>query len=219
MPTGIYKRKIIIKKGDKFGELTAIKFIETKKKSGQFWLFRCDCKVEKIICVGKVKAGHTKSCGCLVEKRLKEGLNLKHGMYGTKIYMSWSNMKNRCLNKNHPKFKNYGYRGITICSEWTKFENFYKDIGERPVGKTLDRIDNNGNYNKENCKWSTNKEQSNNRRDNHLIAYEGKTQNMKQWSEELEIEYNTLIHRLLNSKWSIKRAFETKKTTFFLGRQ
>lgn len=204
MPIGIYKRKAIIKSGQKFNKLTAVRFVETRNNSQQFWLFRCDCGKEKVICVNSVKFGRTKSCGCLVKKILLKR-NFKHGMTKTKTFKTWSGMKLRCLNKNDKGYKNYGGRGITICKRWMKFENFYKDMGERPKNKSLDRIDNNGNYSKENCRWANSKQQNNNKRSNHLLTYNGKTQNLKQWSEELGIK-NDVIRMRLKSGWSVKRA-------------
>ena len=159
MPKGIYERKEIIKKGDRFGRLTAIVFVE-RKSSVQYWMFECDCGKKKIASVNNVKMGNTKSCGCLYNE---EKNAIKHGMEGTRTYKSWAMMKCRCLNKNYTQYKDYGGRGITICKEWLIFENFYRDMGKRPEGMSIDRIDNNGNYCKSNCKWSTPKEQNNNR--------------------------------------------------------
>lgn len=153
-------KKMRIKKGDKCNFLTAIEFVEIRKNSEQFWLFRCDCGKEKVISVSRVKRGTTKSCGCL----FKKGNNLKHGMCKKRTYTSWRGMKNRCLNPKNISYKNYGGRGITICPRWLKFENFFIDMDERPKNKSLDRIDNSGNYCKSNCKWSTRTEQNNNKR-------------------------------------------------------
>ena len=190
---------MIIKKGQKFNRLTAIKFVEMRGKSRQYWLFKCDCGNKKIISVGNVKSGQIKSCGCLRKK---------HGMTKTRTYISWQGMKGRCFNKNREKYKDYGARGITVCDRWlgkNGFENFYTDMGERPEGKTLDRIDNNGNYCPENCRWSSPKEQANNQRSNILITYKGKTKNMKQWSEELGIKYD-IIGMRIRKGWDIKKA-------------
>ena len=210
-------------KGDKFNRLTAIKFDHKDKGYNQFWIFRCDCGNEKIIKVSHFKSGDTKSCGCLQRESAKVAalkvqslaakaaaiVNRKHGMYREGVYFSWDAMKQRCLNPNNSRYKDYGGRGITICEEWLKFENFYKDIGDKPKGLTLDRIDNNGNYCKENCKWSNSKEQHNNTRKNHLLTYKNKTQTIAQWARELEMNYGTLFARLKRG-WDIERAFNKK---------
>lgn len=162
MPSGIYKRKAIIKVGDKFSKLTAIKF-NYKRNGHQYWLFKCDCGKEKILRVGSVKNGSIKSCGCLRKKLMLKKFRT-HGMCTTKIYEIWSSMKKRCLNKNNEHYKDYGGRGITICDKWLKFENFFKDMGEVPKGLTLDRKNNNKGYYKNNCRWANWKQQANNRR-------------------------------------------------------
>lgn len=197
---------MLIKKGQKFNKLTAIKFSHRNKYHQSFWFFKCDCGIERAINVQSVKYGDTKSCGCL--KKIMCGKNIKHGMSKTKTWKSWRSMKERCLNKNAPNYKNYGGRGIAICQEWLGgegFENFFKDMGERPKGKSLDRIDNNGNYCKSNCRYATQKEQSSNTRVNHFLTYEGKTQTMKQWAEELGINYITLFGRIKKG-WSVEKA-------------
>lgn len=116
-------------------------------------------------------------------------------------------MKQRCLNKNREGYKKWGGRGITVCKRWMKFENFYKDMGERPEGMTIDRIDNSKGYHKSNCKWATPKEQSNNTRKNVFITYNGKTQTIAQWSEELGISYHTIYARLRKG-WEIERVLK-----------
>ena len=133
----------------------------------------------------------------------------KHGMYGTRTYKNWFSMKQRCLNRNDKNYKNYGGRGITICPEWLTFINFYKDMGEKPKDKSIDRINNNSGYCKSNCRWATPKEQMNNTRRNHLIDYRNKIQTMKQWSEELGIKYVTLQTRIRKG-WKLERALTSK---------
>jgi len=151
--------------GQKYGKLTIIGRIK-KHHLRTRWECLCDCGNIKIIDQSSIRNGHTKSCGCLKKERLKGNTNNKvHGMKGTIIYQTWRAMKQRCTNKGHVNYHNYGGRGISICDRWLEsFESFYEDMGERPTGKTLDRIDSNGNYCKENCKWSTKKEQCINRR-------------------------------------------------------
>lgn len=210
MPSGIYKRspKSTIKAGDKYNRLTAIKFSHRNKWNYPFWLFKCDCGNEKVSCVNDVKQEKIKSCGCLQ----KEGSRKTHGMKKTITYNSWLGMKQRCLCKNSEHYKDYGGRGIKVCKRWkNSFENFYKDMGRKPTPKhSIDRIDNNGNYEPKNCRWATIKEQENNRRNNRLLIYNGKTQTMAQWAEELEINYWTLYSRIFRDNWSLKKALKTK---------
>ena len=162
-------RKPIIKKGDKYNRLTAIRF-DHKRRSYQYWLFQCDCGNKKVLNVSEVKRGRSKSCGCLVKERLTT-----HGMKYTREYSIWVGMKQRCLNKNSKSYKNYGGRGITVCKRWLKFENFYKDIGKRPSSKySLDRIDNNGNYEPKNCRWATRSEQGLNKNKSVIVNINNK---------------------------------------------
>jgi hypothetical protein len=120
---------------------------------------QCECGVIKTIDYYSLKNGLTKSCGC--DKKP----NLKHSLSKSREYNSWNGMKIRCNNTNHKQYKDYGGRGITVCPEWlNSFEQFYKDMGPRPIGKTLDRINNNKGYEPSNCKWSTYSEQAKNKR-------------------------------------------------------
>lgn len=126
----------------------------------------------------------------------------------TKTYNVWSSMKQRCLNKNNPSYKNYGGRGIMVCSRWAVFKNFLTDMGEMPKNKSIDRINNNGNYCKSNCRWADKFQQANNRRTNHLLTFKGKTQTVSQWAEELNIN-NNVIYGRIRIGWSIKKAITT----------
>lgn len=128
------------------------------------------------------------------------------------MHKNWSDMKQRCFNKNNPRYKDWGGRGITICKRWMKFENFLADMGERPKGKSLDRIDNNGNYCKENCRWATRKEQQNNTRQNRIITYKGKTQNLTQWAKELKIDRQKLTN-MINSGKSMEKVIHRTNLT------
>jgi len=118
-------------------------------------------------------------------------------------------MKSRCVNRNDPAYYKYGGRGITICERWLKFEDFLTDMGDRPEGLSLDRIDNNGNYEPGNCRWATRKEQANNRRNSLKITFNHKTQTLAQWSQELNIKFTTLWARINKHKWSVEKAFTT----------
>jgi hypothetical protein len=156
--------KIDIKKGEKFGKLTILKeiekYISPKGHPQRIFLCECECGNIKQIALGHLRKGITQSCGCFHKELLK-----KHGYSYDSIYKIWSDMKRRCLNSNCKAYKNYGGRGIKVCDRWLEsFNNFLEDMGERPEGLSIDRINNDGNYEPSNCKWATNKEQINNRR-------------------------------------------------------
>jgi hypothetical protein len=160
---------IDIEVGKKYNRLTAIKFVKRNKKRDQYWKFKCECGGEKTIRAYCVIHGYTKSCGCISHEIHRVGNRTKfrqkkHGLYGTRTYTSWHQMKQRCNNSKNPRYKDYGGRGIKVCKEWSEFKKFYEDMGDRPENKTLDRIDCDGDYNNNNCKWSTTLEQAHNKR-------------------------------------------------------
>jgi hypothetical protein len=105
----------------------------------------------------------------------------RHGKTNSKIYRCWVHMRERCLDKRDRRYSSYGGRGITICERWLKFSNFYEDMGDPPEGMSLDRIDNDGPYSPENCKWSTRHEQQRNRRVNRLVTFNGETKCVREW--------------------------------------
>jgi len=164
-------------KNQRFGQLTALKLIRAKRPSGDSyvkWLCRCDCG--KIVIVDSASLCRRKratfSCGCFMREtskvsRLKNGHGHTANRFSNRrspTYSSWRAMMNRCLNKNQNTWENYGGRGIRVCKRWLSFKNFLTDMGERPIGMTLDRINRNKNYAPLNCKWSNRTEQNSNRR-------------------------------------------------------
>ena len=131
-----------------------------------------------------------------------------HGRWRDKVYQVWGSMRARCNNPTHKAWRNYGGRGITVCPEWDDFAVFIKDMGERPDGLTLERIDNNQGYSPDNCKWATRKEQLSNTRTNHNLTFEGRTQPIVQWQRELGFK-KTLINNRIKRGWSVERALTT----------
>ncbi len=137
-------------------------------------------------------------------------VNFRHGHAHngreSPTYRSWANMIQRCLNKNNDAYENYGGRGISVCDWWVlRFENFLTDMGERPAGKTLDRIDNDGDYEATNCRWATNTEQCHNMRKNIRVVYAGYSRSLKEWSIVTGIKEQTLYSRITKLGWSVER--------------
>lgn len=183
---------------EQFGLLTVVKtnkgFCECLCRCGntltvKFW---------KLTGVG----GHRvlESCGCLKGTKTEQD-----------TYKIWAGMKRRCTQPNSDAYKNYGGRGIKVCERWfNSFPAFLMDMGSRPSTKhSIDRIDNNGDYTPTNCRWATQKEQSNNKRTNRMIEIDGKTQTLTQWCEEYQIKYSTVENRLRRCNWAIKEALIT----------
>ena len=194
----------------RFGRLLVVKDDGTRSKHNHvMWLCKCDCGKEvhiRSFDIGK----KTFSCGCYqIEQSVKA--TKKHGKSDTRIYREWAAMRNRCGNENMEHYDCYGGRGITVCKEWQdSFDVFYQWAMENGYKEnlTLDRIDNNLGYSSENCRWATVKEQSNNRRTNHFITYQGKTQTIQMWADEIGVSSRLISHRLQNG-WTITEALTT----------
>lgn len=180
--------------GQKFGRLTVVEFSHKSGRS-HYWKCVCDCGKEVVRNGGTMRRLKCKSCGCLRKEVLSE-VNKTHGMTKSREYSTWRSMRSRCNNPKSAHYQSYGGRGIKICKRWDKFENFYEDMGERPKGYSLDRIDNNKGYNKKNCRWATKKEQDNNRRDNVTITHNGETMTLTEWSRKVNISRITIRGRL-----------------------
>jgi hypothetical protein len=205
--------KLIDLTGQKFDKLTVIKR-DCSKNGKALWLCRCDCGNEIIVNSNSLRSGNTHSCGCLQKEIVKNiGLaNKKHGMFGTRLYQIWADMKRRCENKNFEQYHYYGGRGIKVCDEWNSFLVFqqWANLNGYRDDLTLDRIDPDGDYYPDNCRWATWEEQENNRRNNHLLTYNGKTQTISQWARETNIPKNTLLARINYLNWDIEKALTTK---------
>jgi hypothetical protein len=183
--------KLIDLSGKKFGMLTVIKRNGTDNSGKAKWLCSCECGNTTSTTCDSLIHNNTKSCGCL-----KRTCHIKHSKCESPEYNTWESMIQRCNNPNSDEYKNYGGRGIIICEDWQSFEKFFADMGERPKGLSIDRIDNDGNYCKENCRWATREEQSNNTSRTVFYEHDGKVQSITQWAREYNISRTTFDSRL-----------------------
>ncbi len=190
--------------GKIFGDLVVIDDLGWVTHSESKVLTRCMCGVVKSVSVSCLKHGDTKSCGCRRVK-LVRALKTTHGLTRSGAYRSWTAMRTRCFNPNAINYRDYGGRGVSICYRWESFENFYADMGPRPAGMSLDRIDNNGPYSPENCRWASTDEQHNNQRSSHIITVNGKSLTLTQWSRLINMKRSSLSNRIRRG-WSAERA-------------
>lgn len=202
--------------GRKFGRLTAVRQASEmpRRTSGLVWECACDCGSTTHVPVGYLTSGNTTSCGC-AHREMVSALgkkSAKHSMTGSPEYRSWQSMRQRCNDPECKDYRNYGARGIKVCDRWEDFAAFYADMGDRPIGTTLDRIDNSGNYEPSNCRWADQKTQSNNRRANVVLTYDGKSLTVAQWSEIVGVERKTIEYRI-RSGWATERALTTPSLT------
>jgi hypothetical protein len=199
--------------GQRFSRLVVLAHSKTTRSNSvpakvlKFWLCQCDCGLKTEVCTSRLRTGNTRSCGCLHREAAaaKAKAMATHGKSNCPTYLSWKSMKERCLNRKLKCYQNYGARGIKICERWMTFSNFLKDMGERPVGTTLDRKNTNGNYEPGNCRWLTKRGQSNNRRDNIVLSYGGITATATEWARRAGLKPSCILSRLKNG-WSAEDA-------------
>lgn len=175
---------------ERFGRLVVQEYVGRNK-----WKCLCDCGTTRIVASIALRRGIQVSCGCYRNKVCADRKRT-HGMSRTPIYETWCKMRKRCADPKSTQYKWYGGKGVSVCEAWESFEQFHKDMGDRPVGTTLDRINVDGNYEPSNCRWATSKEQASNT--SRSISYQGKS--IQQWSEETGIKYATLAARLRKYK-------------------
>jgi len=200
--------------GKKYGRLTVLAYVYSKPDIGSFYKCKCDCGNYTIKSKTVLVCGRVRSCGCLAKENQEAFAKraTKHGKRYTRTYRIWNGMLARCRNPKHKHYKYYGGRGIQVNANWLSFPNFLKDMGECPEGLSIDRIDNNSGYYKENCRWATNKQQHNNTSTCVYITFQEETHTIKEWANIKNINYNTLKGRITRSKWPIDKALSTPVT-------
>ncbi len=198
------RASIELRIGQRFGRFIIKSNCENHKKVVAI----CDCGKTKSVFFSNLKRGLSRSCGCLAVEAAKINFS-SHGKSNSSEYRSWSAMRTRCTNKRNLHFKDYGGRGISICARWDKFENFYADMGPRPKGMTLDRKENNGNYEPGNCRWATHPMQTGNTRASHNLVFGGEKRCLSDWARRIGMKRETLRQRLARG-WSVERSFNER---------
>lgn len=197
--------------GKIFGKLIAIRRLQEKESDGSFlWNCRCECGIEVSVSVSDLNSAQKTMCGnCRI---LAIGnANRTHGMSNSRLYRIWTHMGDRVNNPNHEHYENYGGRNITICDRWKIFENFQADMGPTyQEDLTIDRINNDGNYDPSNCRWANSEQQARNRRNTIRLTHNGITQSVDDWADQFGISKATLLYRL-NAGWSIEEILVSQK--------
>ena len=212
----VYKISVTDLLGKRFDRLVVIERAENTKQGDAQWLCRCDCGNEKIIRANALKTGRTRSCGCLLSecsKKRMAKLMTKHGKSNSRLYRVWASMKERCSSANNKGYDNYGGRGISVCDKWQEFEPFYKWAIANGYKKRLeiDRIDNDGNYEPDNCRWVTSKQNCRNTRKNIKVEVTNRATGNKQQFDSVSEVCEVLK---LPSYSSVIRAVHGKKTKY-----
>lgn len=193
-------------KGERFGRLMVTgNFV--KRGASRYWDCTCDCGKQTSVKSGHLTSNATRSCGCLIGD--VAAVNFRtHGRSKTPEYRAWEQLRRRCMDPKCPQYPNYGGRGIAVSSRWNRFEAFFEDMGPRPIGGSVDRIDVNGNYTPENCRWATMKQQQRNRRNNRRWEMDGQSLTVGEWAEISGVNWKSLKTRLYGG-WSVRDAITT----------
>ena len=193
--------------GQTFGRLTIIERAENAKNKATRWKSVCKCGNKIVVLASSLRSGRTKSCGCLNSETTAKR-NFLHGMSHSSEHNIWWAMIQRCYNPNNNAFDRYGGRGVTVCNEWRdNFMAFFNHVGPRPSSKySIDRVDNDGNYEPNNVRWATRKQQADNKRNNHLIMFNGRLKNLTQWAKIVGVNKKTLFNRINTLNWPIEKA-------------
>jgi hypothetical protein len=197
-------RPIVNLIGNIYNRITVVSF-DYAKNHKSYWVCRCSCGNKVTIRSDQLTGGVTGSCGCLHRDTITT-----HGDSNSKEYETWLRIKKRCYDPKHKSYSRYGGRGIKVCTRWfNSYDYFLLDMGRAPSPKhSIDRKDNNGNYEPSNCKWATSIEQANNRRNNLRLTYKGETRNLRQWCDILNLNYSTTFSRL-RIGWTVEMALSS----------
>ncbi len=198
--------------GRRFGRLRVVQYNgQTQRPNGAKghtrWICKCDCGTIVSVFSYNFGNGHTQSCGCLQKERLGNATRI-HSMSHTTEHGIWMGMRDRCSNPKSPDWSSYGGRGIKVCKRWHHFQCFYEDMGDRPRGKSLDRRDNNGNYEPGNCRWATPIEQGANTRSVKLVTFKGVTLSLAGWERQLGFKKGRVTERIYEG-WTVIEALTT----------
>ena len=194
--------------GQQFGRLTVVENVTDAGRTRL--LCKCSCGKSKIVRLDHLRSGRVVSCGCY-QSDIRGKSTRTHGQSKTRLYRIWKNMRTRCRNEHIPGYELWGGRGISVCEEWNTFQSFYEwalSNGYRD-DLSLDRIDNDGNYEPQNCKWSTKTQQARNRRSNAMITYDGVTKHISDWDNDIGAAKSGRVRARLNAGWSVERAVTT----------
>lgn len=197
--------------GQRFTRWTVLSPATGSHHNQRHWSCQCDCGVTRDVHHGNLTSGKSTSCGCRQRERAIEA-STTHGRSrhhsSCSSYCLWAGMIQRCTNPNHTAYRNYGGRGVSVCERWRSYENFFADMGPRPDGMTLDRIDNELSYSPTNCRWATRGEQNSNKSNNRLLHHDGIQLSIAQWAARKNLRPYTLYSRLRRG-WSPAEAIET----------